>query len=360
MIEALSRVPHRTHVRTRPSAAVTRPIRGPYAPPAMPVRHARPSSAGAAADARDLGAAGADRPVFPSRPRAPPAGRPRGGADRRPRRPGARRATSTCRSTCSAASTGARSGCSPRTPPTSRSPSPCRSPGAPSPTRPSSSASTGGASRSRSTWSTRPWPAWPASDHWLTDFLQTCTEAERAELRSTASDRVAKFFECFPPLEARWRPVTESSQIVDLAGRPGAPPGQGRPHAGHRPRASQAGKVIVDLKTGAPNPVHRDDLRFYALLDTIRLGVPPRLVASFYLDLAEARTEPVTEGVLDATVARTVDAARRLAALRAGTTEPVYRPSYGCRWCVALADVLAPGQRWLADDDRPRRRRLDA
>ncbi|WP_426573584.1 PD-(D/E)XK nuclease family protein [Aquihabitans sp. McL0605] len=186
------------------------------------------------------------------------------------------------------------------------------------------------------------------SDHWLTDFLQTCTEGDRAELRSTASDRVAKFFECFPPLEAKWRPVTESSQIVDLAGGRIRLRGKVDLTLGTA-RGMQAGKVIIDLKTGAPNPIHRDDLRFYALLDTIRLGVPPRLVASFYLDLAEARTEPVTEAILDATVARTVDAARRLTALRAGTTEPVYRPSYGCRWCVAL-EGCATGRTWLTDD----------
>jgi hypothetical protein len=186
------------------------------------------------------------------------------------------------------------------------------------------------------------------SDHWLTEFLQTCSEAERAELRSTASDRVAKFFECFPPLDARWRPVTESSQIVDLAGGRVRLRGKVDLTLGTA-RGMQAGKVIVDLKTGSPNPVHRDDLRFYALLDTLRLGVPPRLVASFYLDLAEARTEAVTEGVLDATVARTIDAAQRLAALRAGTVEPVYRPSYGCRWCVALPGCKV-GRSWLTEE----------
>ena len=187
------------------------------------------------------------------------------------------------------------------------------------------------------------------TDHWLTDFLQTCSNADRSELRSTAGDRVAKFFECFPPLSARWRPVTESSQIVDLA--------DGRIRLRGKvdltlgvARGNQAGKVIIDLKTGAPNAVHRDDLRFYALLDTIRVGVPPRLVASFYLDLGEARTEPVTEAILDATVARTVDAAHRLVSLRAGTVEPAFRPSYACRWCVARP-TCAIGQEWLADDD---------
>jgi len=187
-----------------------------------------------------------------------------------------------------------------------------------------------------------------STDHWLTDFLHTCTETERAELRSSAGDRVAKFFECFPPLAPKWRPVTESTQIVDLAGGRIRLRGKVDLTLGVA-RGTTAGKVVVDLKTGAPNPAHRDDLRFYALLDAIRIGVPPRLVASFYLDLGESRTEAVTEPMLDATVARTVDAAKRLAALRAGTAEPAYRPSFACRWCVARP-TCAVGQAWLSDD----------
>ena len=159
---------------------------------------------------------------------------------------------------------------------------------------------------------------------------------------------MAKFFECFPRLSPKWRPVTESTLIVDLAGGRIRLRGKVDLTLG-RARGTTAGKVVIDLKTGAPNPAHRDDLRFYALLDTIRVGIPPRLVASFYLDLGEARTEVVTEDLLDATVARTVDAARRLAALRAGTAEPVYRPSYACRWCVALPTCTV-GRAWLTDD----------
>lgn len=185
-------------------------------------------------------------------------------------------------------------------------------------------------------------------DHWVTDFLQTCTDADRAEVRGAAGDRVAKFFECFPPLQPKWRPVTESSLYVDLAGGRIKLRGKVDLTLG-TPRGNQAGKVVIDLKTGAPNPAHRDDLRYYALLDTIRLGTPPRLVASFYLDLGEARTEAVTEALLDATVARTVDAARRLVGLRAGTTAPEYRPGQPCRWCPVLptCDV---GRAWLTDE----------
>lgn len=183
---------------------------------------------------------------------------------------------------------------------------------------------------------------------WLTDFLQTCSETERAELRSTAGDRVAKFFECFPPLQARWRPVTESTQIVDLLGGRVRLRGKVDLTLG-RADGNRAGKVIIDLKTGGPNPAHRDDLRFYALLEAIRVGVPPRLVASFYLDMGEARTEVVTEALLDATVARVVDGARRIVGLRAGTVEPVYRPGPSCRWCPIL-EGCEVGRDWLADE----------
>lgn len=185
-------------------------------------------------------------------------------------------------------------------------------------------------------------------EHWLTRFLQECTDAERAELRASAGDRVAKFFECFPRLVPKWRPVTESSLYVDLLDGRVVLRGKVDLTLG-TPRGNQAGKVVIDLKTGNPNPAHRDDLRFYALLDAIRLGVPPRLVASFYLDAGRAESEPVTAALLHATVARTVDGAVQLTELRAGTRPPVHRPGFGCRWCAHLpaCDV---GRRWLADE----------
>lgn len=187
------------------------------------------------------------------------------------------------------------------------------------------------------------------TDHWLTEFLNTCSETERAELRGAAGDGVAKFFECFPPLQPSWRPVTESTQIADLANDRVRLRGKVDLTLGIA-RGNRAGKVVIDLKTGAPNPIHRDDLRFYALLDTLRIGIPPRLIASFYLDLGEAHTEPVTEALLAATVARTIDAAERLVALRNGTAAPRYRPSHACRWCPILTECEI-GRTWLAEAD---------
>ncbi|MCU1452652.1 MAG: hypothetical protein JWN46_798 [Acidimicrobiales bacterium] len=174
-----------------------------------------------------------------------------------------------------------------------------------------------------------------SSESWLADWLQTCSESDRAELRASAGDRVSKFVECFPPLLPKWRPVTESRLLVDLLGGRVRLNGKVDLTIGAA-RGRQAGKVIIDLKTGSPSPAHRDDLRFYALLEAVRIGVPPRLIASYYLDAGEARSEPVTEPLLDATVARTIDGARRVVDLRNGTVAPTLRPSYACRWCIAL------------------------
>src|SRR5690606_30420226 len=105
-------------------------------------------------------------------------------------------------------------------------------------------------------------------------WLASCSELDRAELRSEVNERVAKFVETFPPLNKRWVPVTETGLRVELAG--GRVVLQGRIDLTlGQPRGTTASKVLIDLKTGGFAPSHLDDLRFYALLDTLRLGTPP-------------------------------------------------------------------------------------
>jgi CRISPR/Cas system-associated exonuclease Cas4 (RecB family) len=184
------------------------------------------------------------------------------------------------------------------------------------------------------------------------DWLAGCGPRVRAEVRAEANDRVAKFTECFPPLKPAWYPVTESRCRVELfdgrivlAGKIDLTLG--------RAVGTTAGKVLIDLKTGGFAPGHVDDLRFYALLETIRLGVPPRLVATYYLDSGRAQREPVTVAVLEAAVRRTVDGAARLVALHHDGATPVLRPGTACRWCPLL-ESCEPGRTHLdTDEERP-------
>jgi hypothetical protein len=180
-------------------------------------------------------------------------------------------------------------------------------------------------------------------------YLGGLGEGERAELHGEAVERVSMFQECFPPLEARWRPVPESRLRAELCGERVVLTGKVDLTVG-RADGMRAGKVLVDLKTGGFAPNHVEDLRFYALIETLRLGVPPRLLATYYLDGGRLQDEAVSEAVLRSAVERVVAGADAAVALRHEAREPVLRPGMPCRWCPVSADC-GTGQRWLQARD---------
>ena len=211
-------------------------------------------------------------------------------------------------------------------------------------------------------WSTEPDPLdlvdeatarFAESDRWLADWLQTAGEADRAELRAEAGARVAKFLECFPPLATRWRPVPESRLVVELCDGRIVLDGKVDLTLGTA-TGDRAGKVLIDLKTGGFSVDHAHDLRFYALVETLRLGVPPRLLATYDLDRARAVPEEVTEAVLRSAVARTVDGVARIVELTGGSRAPATNPSAACRWCLIRRECPA-GTHYLErfDADSP-------
>lgn len=182
-------------------------------------------------------------------------------------------------------------------------------------------------------------------EKWMSDWLRTCEEVDRAQVRSAAVARVADYDDIWPPLKAQWRAATEVKVRADLAGGRITLSGRVDLSIG-RAEGRTAGKVIVDFKTGGPAMSHREDLRFYALVETLRLGVPPRAVATSYLESGELHVEDVTVGVLEAAAARVVDGASRMVAIRHHDHPPRRRPSPLCRWCRARPDC-AEGQSFL-------------
>lgn len=185
-------------------------------------------------------------------------------------------------------------------------------------------------------------------DRSLGAWMAGLSAGDEADLRGAAVERVTRFVEGFPPLDKRSHPMTEARVQWPLAG-PIVMSGKvdlvmGRPHA------DESTKLIIDLKTGRHSPRHRDDLRFYALVETLRTGVPPRKLASYYLDVGEADVEDVTEGVLRTATRRTLDAIDTYVALTVGEREPIKRPSYACTWCPLL-DGCDEGRNHL-DGDR--------
>ena len=108
----------------------------------------------------------------------------------------------------------------------------------------------------------------------LGDWLRTCGDFDRADLQSQATERVSTFFECFPPLKRQWRPTLEGRVRAELFDGRIVASGKYDLSLGSA-NGTTAGKVIIDFKTGGFSPTHLDDLRFYALLDTLKIGTPP-------------------------------------------------------------------------------------
>lgn len=172
-------------------------------------------------------------------------------------------------------------------------------------------------------------------------FLETLPDHDMAELRGQVVQLVTNFGDCFPPIKPQWRPMVEytakytlfSGAVIFTArmdlvlGLPGR-------------------RVIIDLKSGWIGAQHRDDLRYYALIETLRSRQAPRRLGTYSLERARLDHEEVTEGVLQAAVRRTGQGARAMAELISGTRDAEVRPGFHCRWCP-LNETCEEGVRHL-------------
>lgn len=185
-------------------------------------------------------------------------------------------------------------------------------------------------------------------DATIASFLVGLSEGERAELRSEVNDMVSKFRELWPPLRPRWAPRTESRLRAELCGGMVQLSGKVDLALGTA-SGTTPGALVVDLKTGGSYSGHLDDLRFYALLETLRVGVPPFRLAGYYLDAGTFLTEEVTGEVLEAAVLRTVAGVRAILELRLGLRSASVTANPACRWCRIRQGC--PGARRWEDDE---------
>jgi hypothetical protein len=165
-------------------------------------------------------------------------------------------------------------------------------------------------------------------------FLSGLPVPERAELRARATNSVATFLECWPSLPASWWPRTELRVRAELCDGRVVLSGKIDLVLG-RAMGPEARCLFVDLKTGSRYPSHLDDLRFYALIQTVRIGVPPFRVASYYLDSANFSAEDVSADNLEIALRRTIDGARKIAEVRSAARPPTITPGPRCRYCCA-------------------------
>jgi hypothetical protein len=174
------------------------------------------------------------------------------------------------------------------------------------------------------------------AEHW-----SALPAAEQDEALMEAARRLDLFRASFPPVRdfrRTFAPVTEQRLRVELLGGVLILSGQvdlllGLPDPAEPQRAA---RLAIDLKTGTARPEFPEDMRLYALLITLRYGVPPYRVASFFLEAGTWQAEDVSVHTLEHAADRAIEAARAAAALLGGR-EPVLTPGIWCSWCPRAA-----------------------
>ena len=185
-------------------------------------------------------------------------------------------------------------------------------------------------------------------DSGIGGFLAGLDQADVAELRSDVNNLVSDFLDQWPPLKPSWRPTTEARLKAELCKGKVVLSGRVDLALG-APAGTEAGRVFVELKSGAARAQHLDDLRLYALLETLRIGVPPRRLAVHSLDTGALVVVDVDLDVLQAAARRTIAGVRKLAELHLGLRSPQVTACPACRWCSARAGC--PGAvRWAEGD----------
>ena len=135
------------------------------------------------------------------------------------------------------------------------------------------------------------------------EYWRELSASEQDDVLMEVVRRVTLFQASFPPLKPLRRelaPISELRVQAELLGGDLVLSGQidlvlGLPDKLEPTRAT---RLAIDLKTGGAYPEFAEDMRFYALVMTLRFGVPPYRVASLFLESGEWQAEDVTEDAL--------------------------------------------------------------
>lgn len=164
-------------------------------------------------------------------------------------------------------------------------------------------------------------------------FANGLDELDAAALRQEVEQLLAEHRDVWPPLPSQLHVRAEQSVRVELLdgrvvlmGTPDLIVG--------RVRDERARMLLVDLKTGLRRPeVERQELRFYALLLTLKYGQPPFRWAVHYVAEGAWDAEDFRPELLDTAVRRTLDSIDQAVRLRAPDAEEQLRVGRWCRFC---------------------------
>lgn len=174
----------------------------------------------------------------------------------------------------------------------------------------------------------------------LAGYLNGLDPFAGGELRHDAEQLLHEFRDTWPALPSVAAARLEQKVRVELAG--GAVRLQGTPDLTlGRVRGDRCRMLLVELKTGQRRPqAERDELRFYALLLTLKYGVAPWRWATYYVTECAWEAEDLDPDALWAAARRVVAGVEQAVRLRTDTPEEETLQLQGgphCAWCSRAA-----------------------
>jgi hypothetical protein len=175
-------------------------------------------------------------------------------------------------------------------------------------------------------------PGDPAS---IGSWLNARDAQERDTMLAESIELLGGFREVWPdlasaPLDVR----AEHRMVVTLGGRSVQLQGVPDLVIDSRTQDGRARSLLIDLKTGMPRGQRdRDELRFYALLATLRGGPPPFRWATLYVTEGRIEHEDLAESVLITAADRVADAIHQAVRIEGAEPEGPEERLTGGAWC---------------------------
>jgi hypothetical protein len=156
---------------------------------------------------------------------------------------------------------------------------------------------------------------------------------EQSDLLMQITSKVTNFLDDFPPLDPNWSPRFEEPMVAKIGKLTLASRADlliGRPRGDLRQTM-----LLIDLKSGDIKDEHQEEAQFYALVATVRHGVPPWRSLVYSLASGEYTRPDVSGEILLETAERVGAAVNALVDVLTERRTPDLRPGSHCRWCPA-------------------------
>lgn len=180
----------------------------------------------------------------------------------------------------------------------------------------------------------------------LASWCNELDEATAAGVRREVEQLLTEHRDVWPPLPSVLQPRFEQPVRVELAGGRVVMLGTPDLTVG-RVRDDRARVLLVDFKTGLRRPAReRQELRFYALLLTLKLRQPPFRWASYYVTEGAWDAEDLDEELLRTAVRRSLDGVDQALRLADADADERLRAGDWCRFCPrrdACPEYLSQG-----------------